>query len=434
MEYALTSPSRRILFLGAVLLVALVLVGAGGRVYLAARAAASESPEALARALRLEPGNAAYWHRAGLFYQFDFTRADIETAIAHLERAAELNPHEANYWLDLAAAHEAAGRIEPAREAFLRARQAYPISAEVGWKYGNFLLRQGELEAALAEIRRAVDTDPRLARLAVALCWRATGDAERVLGEALPQRREAYLAALSFLLSERQAEAALAAWTRLVALGPPVPLREVLPLVDVLMRGGGVDRARQVWLEALRMAGEDPEGKAATTLVWNGGFERDLVNGGFGWRTQPVSGAEVELDSQVYRSAPRALRIRFDGRTNVAFQHVFQYVAVEPGRRYRFEGYLRTEGVSTDSGIRFWIADAVDPRRLDLVTPTTGVVGSQPWSLEEAEFTAGPQTRLVRIALRRDPSRKLDNKLRGTVWVDDVSLTAVEGASPEARR
>ncbi len=434
MECALTSPSRRMLFLGAVLLVVMVLVGVGGRVYLAARAAASESPEALERALRLEPDNAAYWHRAGLFHQFDFTRADLETAIAHLERAAELNPHEANYWLDLAAAREAAGRTGPAREAFLRARQAHPISAEVGWKYGNFLLRQGEQEAALAEIRRAVDTDLRLARLAVALCWRATGNAERVLGEALPKRREAYLAALSFFLNERQTEAALAAWTRLVALGPPVPLREVLPLVEVLMRGGGVNRARQVWTEALRMAGEDPEGKAATTLVWNGGFERDLVNGGFGWRSQPVSGAEVDLDSHVYRSAPRALRIRFDGRTNVAFQHVAQYVAVEPGRRYRFEGYLRTEGVSTDSGIRFWIADAEDSRRLDLVTPTTGVVGSQPWSLEEAEFTAGPQTRLVRIALRRDPTRKLDNKLRGTVWVDDVSLTAVEWAGPEARR
>jgi hypothetical protein len=434
MECTLTSPSRRILFLSAALLVVFVLVGAGGRVYLAARAAASEAPEALARALRLEPGNAAYWHRYGLFYQFDFAQADIEKAIAHLERAAELNPHEANYWLDLAAAREAAGRIEPAREAFLRAQQAYPVSAEVGWKYGNFLLRQGELEAALAEIRRAVDTDLRLARLAAALCWRTTGDAERVLDEALPARREAYLAALSFFLSERQTEAALAAWTRLAALGQPVPLREGLPLIEVLMRGGRVDRARQVWIEALRIAGEDPERKAATTLVWDGGFERGLVYGGFGWRSVPVPGAEVELDSSVFRSPPRALRIRFDGRTNVAFQHVTQYVVVEPGRRYRFEAYLRTEGVSTDSGIRFWIADAEDPLRLDLVTPATGVVGTQPWSLEEAEFTASPQTRLVRIAVRRDPSRKLDNKLRGTVWVDDVSLTAVELAGPGARR
>jgi cytochrome c-type biogenesis protein CcmH/NrfG len=424
MEYALTSPSRRILLLSAALLVAFVLLVAGGKMFLAERAAASEPPGGLVRALALEPENARYWHQQGLFYQYDFAQADLAKAIASFQRATELNPHDANFWLDLAAAYEVAGQTEAAREAFRRAQSVYPISADVGWKYGNFLLRQGELAAALAEIRRAVETDPRLARLAVRLVWRATGDAERLLAEALPPRRDSYLAALELFLGQGETEAALAAWQRLLALGQTVPLPPALPLVEALMRADRIRQAHEVWVQALAASGEDPEGTARRRLVWNGGFERTLVNGGFGWRVLPVPGAQTEPDTNVYRSAPRSLRIRFDGTTNVAFQHVSQFVAVEPGRRYRFEAYLRTEGISTDSGVRFWISDPRDLQRLDILTPN--ILGTQPWSLEEAEFTAGPQTTLVRITLRRDPSRKLDNKLRGQVWIDDVSLTPLE--------
>ena len=47
------------------------------------------------------------------------------------------------------------------RTAYFRAAQAaYPISAEVSWKYGNFLLRQDRLTEAYAEIHRAVMVDP----------------------------------------------------------------------------------------------------------------------------------------------------------------------------------------------------------------------------------------------------------------------------------
>ncbi len=424
MEYALTSPSRRLLFLGAVLIVVVLLLVAGGKLFLAERAAASDAPDALQRALALEPSNARYWHQQGLFFQFDFDQGDIEKSIASLKRATELNPHDATFWLDLAAAYEAAGHAESAREAFLRARVVYPISAEVRWKYGNFLVRQGELAAAFAEIRQAVETDPRLARMAVVLCWRATGDAERLLAEAIPPRLDTLLAALNLFLGERETEAALAAWQRLLALGQVVPLRQALPLVEALMRTGRVAQAHQVWVQALAASGEDPEGEGQHTLVWNGGFERELVNGGFGWRSLPAPGTQVEADAGVYRSAPRSLRITFDGTTNVAFRHLAQDVAVEPGRRYRFQGFLRTEGISTDSGVRFWISDPRDNRQLDILTHN--IVGTQPWSLEEAEFTAGPETTLVRIALRRDPSRKLDNKLRGQVWIDDVSLAPLD--------
>jgi hypothetical protein len=62
-------------------------------------------------------------------------------------------------------------------------------------------------------------------------------------------------------------------------------------------------------------------------------------------------------------------------------------------------------------------------------TLTPGLTGTHPWSLVDAELTTGPETRVLAIVLRRVPSRKFDNKLQGTVWVDDVSLTSLEPAS-----
>jgi hypothetical protein len=90
------------------------------------------------------------------------------------------------------------------------------------------------------------------------------------------------------------------------------------------------------------------------------------------------------------------------------------------------------DGISTDSGIRFAINDAFDNAALHVLTPD--LVGSHPWSLVEADVATGPQTHLLMIALRRLPSWKFDNKLQGTVWVDDVSLVPVSGARADGPR
>jgi len=95
-------------------------------------------------------------------------------------------------------------------------------------------------------------------------------------------------------------------------------------------------------------------------------------------------------------------------------------VLVAPGTRYRFRGFLRTDHISTDSGMRFEIRDPRRPQDLDVLTPNE--TGTEPWTLEEVEFTTGPQTHLIQILLRRLPSARLDNKLKGTVWVDDVAV------------
>ncbi len=427
MVTSLTSPYARWLFLLVVLLVAGTLAFAAGKLWLADHWSQSSDSKDWPRATRLEPGNADYWYRLGRFRHWDFQGADLPQAISHYQRAIQINPRSASYWMDLAAAYEMAGDSNQAQQAFQKALSAYPISAEVAWNYGNFLLRQEQFPEGFAQIHRALTVDPRLLYPAVLVAWQATGDVERILAEVVPPQSRSYFEALDCFLSLRELDPALAVWHRVVALKRSFPIQRAFPLLEQLIQQSRVPDAQHVWQQALSVAGWKTSGPANPSLVWDGGFESELLNGGFGWRELPITGADVDFDTGTDHSGARSLRVTFDGTANLDFQHLVQFVPVEPRSRYRFSAFLRTEGISTDSGIRFLIRNVYPPTEAFVLTPD--LVGTQPWSLQEAEFTTGPETRLVLIAVRRVPSRKLDNKLQGTVWVDDVSLVPVREKS-----
>jgi len=423
MEISLPGALRRWLFLVASLLLAGTIIFAAGKLWLAEHLSESPEPKDWLRAVQLEPGNADYWYQVGRFRHWDFQQANLRQAISYYQRASEINPQSATYWLDLAAAYEMVGEIPQAREAFARARATYPISAEVAWNYGNFLLRQKEFPEAFVEIRRAVTVDPHLTYPAVLITWRASGDAKRILDEVLPHQSSSYFEALNCFLSKRELNPALAVWDRLVAMKEPLEMQQALPLLEELIQQDRTEEAKQVWRQALGISGWQEDESAEASLIWNGGFERALINGGFDWRELPIAGATFDLDTTTYHSGSRSLRINFDGTANLDFRHLVQYVPAEPGRRYLFTAFLRTEGISTDSGIRFSILAPRQPTSLNLLTP--GLVGSNPWSPQAIEFTTGLETHWLVISLRRIPSGKIDNKLQGTAWVDDVSLIAV---------
>ena len=212
----------------------------------------------------------------------------------------------------------------------------------------------------------------------------------------------------------------MAAWKRLAALPISFPVAQASPLLDLLIQSGDAADAQTVWKQALSKAGVTQPQAASGSLIWDGGFEQDLLNVGFSWRYTPLQGADLNWDEQTVHSGSRSLSIAFDGSANLDFQQIWQYVAVEPGTAYRFGGYIRTEGLETGSGIHFEIYDVTHPAVAPESTPA--IMGTQPWALTDVTFTTGAQTRMLRVVLRRNQGRIPDDKIRGTVWVDDVSL------------
>ncbi len=119
-------------------------------------------------------------------------------------------------------------------------------------------------------------------------------------------------------------------------------------------------------------------------------------------------------------SGSHSLRVDFMGTDNLDYSHIAQIACVDPGRQ-TFSIHARTSGITTDQGIAFRVADAEVPARLDLRTEQLS--GSSDWRQMELTFVVPVETRLLSVQVVRPPSRKFDNKIAGTVWIDDATIT-----------
>src|SRR5277367_5829654 len=195
----LSSPVARGLFVLFALVLAAGLSYSNIRNVLAVHEAGLNTADGYARATRLEPDDAANWYLLGRYWQYNLEDPDAKRAIRNYQTALAFDPRSADTWLDLGTAYESEGDIAAARNAFVHAKQVYPLSPEVSWRYGNFLLRRGELEAAFAEIRHAVEADPKRGAAAFALCMRFEPNVNSVLERVLPHSKDAYLNVISAL-------------------------------------------------------------------------------------------------------------------------------------------------------------------------------------------------------------------------------------------
>src|SRR5580704_16485257 len=189
----ISSPAVRILLVLLASMIVVALSFSGVRNALAAHDAGLNTPEGYELATRLEPDDARNWYLLGRYWQYNLEDPDAQRAIRSYQTALSYDPHSADTWLDLATAYESEGDLSAARNAFLQAKRAYSLSPEVSWRYGNFLLRRGELDSAFAQIKHAVEADPKHAAAAVALGTRFEPDLNALLERVLPHTQEAYL-------------------------------------------------------------------------------------------------------------------------------------------------------------------------------------------------------------------------------------------------
>ena len=256
--------------------------------------------------------------------------------------------------------------------------------------------------------------------------WKASGDAAQTACVSGSRLLPAEFSYLNFLIGSKRLPETQAVWKRILTAPSQFQPQQASNYIDSLMNNRMPSEAFSAWVD-LEKKGiiRYSAGSSEHDLITNGDFEDDMLNMGFAWRITKLEDVYAGLDTSTYHSPGHALLIQFTGRQNLNYRHVYQYVKVAPKRSYRLQAFMKTDGITTDSGPRLEVRDAYDPSALDKSTEDlTG--SSQGWIPLLLDFKTGPKTELIVVSITRIPSQKLDNLIAGKVWVDDVRLTPLK--------
>jgi tetratricopeptide (TPR) repeat protein len=330
-------------------------------------------------------------------------------------------------WCDLGESMLKIGETGQARYCFSRA-------LALGPDIPYMLVRAADFHFSLHENREGLELTARALALDSGYWDVVFGDYEQkgirvddVLRFGLPQGANVSKAFLRRLLYQQRASDAAGGWNAIVSRGYADDTL-ANEYVEFLIQSGKYEAAQNSWVQ---YAGRHDKGYPNANRVFNGDFESDPMGSRFDWMIDPASGAAIGFDRGVHYSGTRSLRLQFDGTQNVSNIGVRQTVFLKPGR-YRLEAYFRTTEITTDEGVALSVVDSEAPKRLSFTTE--GMLGSNNWQLVEHTFQVLPGTGLLQVSLVRKPSLRFDNLIRGTVWIDHVSISPDREMASAARQ
>jgi hypothetical protein len=351
-------------------------------------------PILLSAAAAIGGGVFAWAHLAGLPAEHRLCAAGFCGAGVPTVASEPTNPFG---WCDLAETRGAAGDLEGARAAFEQAARLAPHTPQVLIRIVNFEVAGGDLRRAAGHIRHIQELTPAYDNVLVRYVVRAGLPLERILREYVPEPGRALA---GYLIAERHPDAAATyAWVR--------------------GRGGVTPALRDQWIEYLVAVRKDFAGAQAEwaavqredgyperNRIYDGRFRRERGPGRLDW--------VIHNDARVGVRTGDGLTVTFSGRENVGYAGISQYTWL-PAGRWRFTAEAAADGLTTDERPYFRIADAFDPRRLDVATPMAPAAMT-------VEFTAPAGGSWVAVSLMRRQSAKFDSKIAGTLHLKEVRL------------
>ena len=414
MQIALHSPAKKALFLIPCLLLATAYFFLATTQFFAGYFSHKMDLASLQTAAKLQPTNADFQYQLGRYRLL--ARQDPAMAIKFFQSAVTLNPHRANYWLDLSKAYLLLGNNPMQKDALERAIAADPTTPDVAWEAAQLHWVQGENDQALKEFRVVLENDPSSPALALESCWRIRPDADALLQNVIPRNAAVYSVLLTFLTSEKETTAAAKVWEQMAQLGQPVEKRYVLHYVRYLIDQHKTEQARLVWRQASTLSGLSQYQPSPQNLVVNGDFSRPVLNGGFDWLYQQKSpDVMLALDPDERHTGQRSLSITFDS-PGIEDAGIRQLIPVEPGTRYEFSAYFKAEHIEGAGGPRFLVQDHFSGATY---YASDTLKGTNTWKAVAGTFQTGPETDLLELRVRREPP---GNAIRGKLWIADVRL------------
>ncbi len=392
---------------------ALVILISSVRTLLAWASSQGDPPFNWIRAAHIEPSNAEWHCDLGIYHAV--WKNEPGAAVPELETSVRLNPYNAACWTALGDAYGHAGDLANQRRTLEAALKVEPNDAPLALQAATIFANSNEVQRALPLYRVAIEKRPAWAQEIIRHAWFHEPDPEQLLTNAIPPTPSAKLILLRLLVEQQQWGGAELVWQNVIQSKDVFDSKDALFYIDSLLAQGNLERALKSWKQ---LAARDPQlsdTASAGNLIVNPGFERNILNGGFGWTYQRVNGVDITMDTAEFHSGMRSLSFNFDIE-GIGITGLKQLVVVQPGSQYSFSAWIRADSVEAVNGPRLAFVDAQTHQP---VFSTEDVLGSFPWRRMTGEFSTGPKTNLLELSVVRTPS---DGRIRGRVWIDDIEL------------
>ncbi len=376
------------------------------------------SEENLLGATRLAPSNPDPYYRLGLFHQWELRHIDLKESAYYFRRAIERNPLEQEYWLNLAKIYQRMGESTLLEHASENAISVFPTGYKGRWMIGNLHLQQGDLEKAIPHFSYILSYYPNQSAMVYDVLGKAVNDPDFVLEKIVPKDSLSLRQYLFYLYETGDKDSAQKTWAKRSSFGFQLDRGDTLRHIEFLIAQGELSEAFKVWKDRLREEGlptsED------RNLITNGDFEKEkILGGGFDWKIENVPGVDITFDSSMPFEGKRSLKLVFDGKENVDFHHLYQFVPLKPDTEYVLKANMKSQGVTTKSGIKIEIVGV----GASFYKASETLMGDNDWKGLMVPFRTPAQCQGGLVRIRREKTDKFDRFISGTVWLDHVRLT-----------
>jgi tetratricopeptide (TPR) repeat protein len=340
-------------------------------------------------------------------------RPDVDAVRVGLAAA----PAKARAFRFLGAEAQARGDTKRALELYTVAAARDPRDLpSLAWLADQALAR-GDYPEAIARMDRILRVEPQIEhKLAPAmLTLAATPGAHAALAEALAARPPWRKTMLGRIVSRSPDVASVFPLIERLRTQPGGLDREELSAwIDLLARDGQWGPAYLTWIQSLT-----PEASQHIGNVYDGSFEGEPGQSGFGWRFDEVAGANITREQTTGAGDRLALRVKFDD-DRVPFHHVRQMLALPPGH-FVLSGRVRLDDLRSERGL-VWTLNCVGSRKA--IAESEPFSGRREWRDFRVEFDVpgsadcGGQW-LTLVLPARIPA---EQRVGGIAWFDDLRI------------
>lgn len=368
-------------------------------------------------AISFDNKNATYYYLIGRLYHYDISKKDLNKAEKYYIESLKRNPLQGGCWLDLSNVYKLQGKTNKAGEAIKRAVAINPKNSEIIWEAGLFFLMNDNIEDALENFKKFIILKPEAQQIVYDLLYKLSISSDNIIANLLPNDIQYYKKYLLYLISTERTEDAEKVWKYFN--NQNADEKVILKYTDFLISKHFYDRAKEIWNKFVAIKFKKNLNESDTE-IWNNSFELEMLRGGFDWRINETKGVDIYIDRDIHIHGERSLGIDFDGTENLGIVIASQVVPIIPRSSYKFKANIKTNKLTTTNGVYFNISGH-DCNELNVRSEV--ITGTNFWKELSFDFKVPDKCNALNIMLRRDKSQKLDNKISGSVWIDQVYLT-----------